>query len=661
MSGAAKVPADPLLLSPQQLLRGGDTEPMELVEVQAGPLRGLLGECELRRLEIGGLEVVSRLLFLVRTDRWENVPMAVVEREAEIGDRHFRVSCRGACEWKEIAAGWSVEIAGTPNGTVEYSVRLVPETGFPYNRLGICVLLPTSLVGARYRYRTPDGPGEGRLPWAIAPQIFEDGVYHPMMQSFSEIGFEAEQGTRLDLRFEGDLFEIEDQRNWSDASFKTYSHPIMLGFPHQAVAGEAIEQKVTIAARAVDPVTPARQEPVRIGLGEAPLDGASIPAVGFGLPSEGSAPEEDELGLLRALRPSHLRLAIDSTDPRRAQRLREGLEACARLGCSLELALTVHAGSLPGLPELLGAAAADSGAPLARLTVLSPATEVAAAPLVRLVKRMLAELAPAVPVLGGTDHFFTEINRRRPELAGIDGFAFSLNPQIHADDDLSIFETLAIQGEIARNARAIAGEAQVAVSPITLKMRSWVYGEDPRGDDELPFPVDPRQMSLLGAAWTLGSLKYLCESPVDSLTYYEAVGWRGLAERSEGCRLPNLFPSLPGMAFPCYHVFADLAEVAGGALRSVSSSEPLKVVGMAVRAEDRTRLLLANLTADPQRVAIANLPAERPPQLRRLNHETAEGAMLEPGGFRASGEPAEPATDGELGLELAPYEYLSLG
>ena len=35
---------------------------------------------------------------------------------------------------------------------------------------------------------------------------------------------------------------------------------------------------------------------------------------------------------------------------------------------------------------------------------------------------------------------------------------------------------------------------------------------------ELPPQVDVRQMSLFGAGWTLGSLKYLAESGVSSAT-----------------------------------------------------------------------------------------------------------------------------------------------
>ena len=48
-------------------------------------------------------------------------------------------------------------------------------------------------------------------------------------------------------------------------------------------------------------------------------------------------------------------------------------------------------------------------------------------------------------------------------------------------------------------------------------------------------------MSLFGAAWTLGSLKYLCESETHSLTYYETTGWRGVMEIEFGSNVPEKF------------------------------------------------------------------------------------------------------------------------
>ena len=46
----------------------------------------------------------------------------------------------------------------------------------------------------------------------------------------------------------------------------------------------------------------------------------------------------------------------------------------------------------------------------------------------------------------------------------------------------------------------------------------------------VPPQVDSRQMSLFGACWTAGSLKFLCESVTDSITYYETVGERGIIQ-----------------------------------------------------------------------------------------------------------------------------------
>ena len=46
--------------------------------------------------------------------------------------------------------------------------------------------------------------------------------------------------------FTGDLFETEDQRNWTDASFKTYCTPIGLAHPFRAEPGQRFEQSVTI-------------------------------------------------------------------------------------------------------------------------------------------------------------------------------------------------------------------------------------------------------------------------------------------------------------------------------------------------------------------------------------------------------------------------------
>ena len=50
----------------------------------------------------------------------------------------------------------------------------------------------------------------------------------------------------MELRFGGELFEMEDQRNWTDASYKTYCTPLHLPYPVELAAGERVIQSVTL-------------------------------------------------------------------------------------------------------------------------------------------------------------------------------------------------------------------------------------------------------------------------------------------------------------------------------------------------------------------------------------------------------------------------------
>jgi hypothetical protein len=124
--------------------------------------------------------------------------------------------------------------------------------------------------------------------------------------------------------------------------------------------------------------------------------------------------------------------------------------------------------------------------------------------------------------------------------------------------------------------------------------------------DELPPNVDARQLSLLGAAWTLASVKHLAQAGAASLTYYETSGWRGVLETEAGSPLPQLFPSRAGAVFPLYHVLADIAEFARGRVLPSRSSEPLQVESLALQRGGKRAVLLANFSAAAQRVRIEN-------------------------------------------------------
>ncbi len=85
-----------------------------------------------------------------------------------------------------------------------------------------------------------DGRSEDtRFPDLIEPwQPFKDmrAITHTVMPHVT-----------AECRMEGDTFEMEDQRNWSDASYKTYVRPLALPWPYRIPAGQAVRQRIVLS------------------------------------------------------------------------------------------------------------------------------------------------------------------------------------------------------------------------------------------------------------------------------------------------------------------------------------------------------------------------------------------------------------------------------
>jgi hypothetical protein len=273
---------------------------------------------------------------------------------------------------------------------------------------------------------------------------------------------------------------------------------------------------------------------------------------------------------------------------------------------------------------------------------------------------LAARFLPNLRVGGGTDAYFAELNRNRPttRLALV---AYSVNPQVHAFDNRTLVESLEAQGATVESARSFLGEMPIAVTPVTLKPRynpNATGAEPPVRPDELPPQVDVRQMSLFGAAWTLGSVKYLSEAGAHSVTYFETVGWRGVMERERGGLAPKEFRSIAGGVFPLYHALADVSDYAGGEVQRVVSSEPLRVDALLLRREENLRLLLMNFTDAYQVVRVDVPELGRFVRVKSLDASNAEAAMREPESYReASGRLVE--TEGDfVRLTVAPHGIL---
>ena len=636
------------------VVHGRDERLQQLTPLRAGPLTAALDGVDLRYVKHGELELVRRIYVAVRDRNWNTIPGTASHVEVDSRPDAFAVHFRVRHASPDTDFAWDGAIVGTPEGRITFTMDGRGARDMSYNRIGFCVLHPwRETAGRPFRCESPAGTVEGTLPLLVAPQRFEDGVYVPLVPSSNRLEIELERGGSAVFEFEGDLFETEDQRNWTDASFKTYCTPLSLGFPHQLKKGQPKTQAVTAYARRLDSVAAARPT-LALELGSP--TGTLVPPVGVVLAADAPLPSAAETRLLRVLGSAHVRFDLHLGDHAWAEALARALATARALDAQLELAVFLGPEADQELARLRTMLAA---AEVARLLVAPEGAQTVAPDettppqLVRFVRERLG--LAGVPVAGGTDMYFCELNRTRPTVLEMDGVFWSLNAQVHAFDDVSLMETPEAQGEQVRAAREFAGGKQLFVGPVTLKRRFNVNATVAEGEatGELPDSVDPRQASLIGAAWTLASAKHLAEQGTHAVTYFEAVGWRGVIQGDQAPPLPHSFPARAGQALPLFHILADISSLRGRQIVACAASRPLDLAGLAVRDDAGTTMLLANLTPSAQPVELAEL--DRDAHVRRLNEATAEQAMSEPEQFRAGFAPLSAG-----GLTLAPYETVRI-
>ena len=641
-------------LSRQVLLNGQETPPPERVELRAGPLTLRFEHGDLRFVRYGDREVIRRIYVAVRDPNWRTAELTVSNVEIEHGESSFRIAYAGLHRQREIDFDTRVVITGDENGTLTFDMHGVARSTFWRGRIGVLVLYPgAACAGRPFTARTPNGKLElGTFPKEIGP--------HQPVHDLVALTHEVVPGLMATVRFYGDVFEMEDQRNWTDATYKVYSTPLRLPAPVEVQAGTRIRQRVELdlVATGVHPPVGPWPPSLALSLGAEPV--GALPPLGVGMAGHGGPLSDREQARLRALNLAHLRVDLELAGPEHATRLRDAHTQANVLGVPLEIALHLTDAAeeeLAALARLVG----EVGPSVRRWLVFHVDEPSTTERWARLVREHLARVTPDAPIGGGANAYFTQLNRGRPPVWALDFVCYSINPQVHAFDDTSLMETLPAQAWTVESARAFALGLPIVVSPVTLKPRFNASAHQPEAEwetGERNSPVDARQTSLFGAAWTLGSVKFLAESGVASVTYYETTGRRGVMEIEGGSPPTERFRSLPGAVFPLYHVLADVGELAGADVLPLTSTDEQRAVGLALRSGARTRLLLANLTPETQRVRLDGLPGRI--RVRRLDETTALRAMREPEAFRAEAGSSSSPRRGALTVELLPASVARL-
>lgn len=555
----------------------------------AGPLRLDYDSGDIRCVRLGEEEILRRVYVVFQDRNWTARPWRILNEEIDDRGDSFavRVSARGSFDAEPFT--WTVDIQGDTDGTLHYALRGEASAPFLRNRLGICVLHPMAgFAGRSCEITHVDGSVEtSAFPGRISP--------HQPFLDIAAMAYPVGGSGQARIDFAGEVFETEDHRNWSDASYKTYCTPISLPFPVEVKSGDVVSQSVALTLADVDAASPA---PLTVGPVEIAVDTVPQPMPRIGVHVTEPAWTESETDFLRSLSLAHLHADIDAMAPDAAERIADVTARARTLGARAFVALQATGNPDPSLAAPLQLA----GNTLAGVWVVRPDEKVTAR---ATVDAWRSALGPDLPWGCGTNLYFTELNRERPDTIGLAWTTFSANPQVHAHDDRSVLQNAATLAVIADNAAHPAGSTQIHVGPVSLRPRFNPNATEPALDvsnTDLPADVDTRQWDSFAAAWTALAVRSLATpGTVSAVTLFEDLGWKGLRPR-DGDPEDAAFTAEPGAEFPVAAVVRALARATH--VRPTASSDPESVDAVVLESPEGRSALLINLTDAPRDVRL---------------------------------------------------------
>lgn len=540
----------------QVLLYGTDearpqwrTLAVEGTEVEVSD-RGFVG-----RVFVDGGELVRGVQFLLRDAAWNTPPLAIREYAATGDGGSASATWAGhiACDGGEVRFELSVWLEAW---LLRVGVQAVTTGSVLVNRVGFVVLHPAKLAGSGLRVIHADGAEETTIfPKLVAP--------HQPAFDIREMRYGTAVGSAVTIAFEGDVFEMEDQRNWTDDSYKTYSRPLALPRPFELRPGISLRQSVTFK---FDPPTDRRIRAARhTDETTIDLDGLSGALPAFGLFVRQC--ELHELGRhvrqIEGAAPSHLFCDIGSGRS-------EDLAAAARLAAGVpqaQLGLRVKLAGHDPLPAL------DAFAEGCRRAGLTPA---------RIALDVSDTTAPASVYAAAGSHFphatvgaafdaFVHFNRNRQSATGAAFILHGTSATVHDAEDRAVMGTCDALPDVFATVRALAPGIAYHAGPVQIGQGD--------GTRQAGTNADPRSGALFGAAW---NVRYAAAAAggVKAVSFAPALG--GLLARD-------------GSPLPAFHTLTVLFRASSMMAIRLVSSAPDTICGIAWREIGGTAAFVCNV------------------------------------------------------------------
>ncbi|WAC14056.1 hypothetical protein [Dyadobacter pollutisoli] len=548
------------------------------MQLQAGTVTADYADGFVRYIRVGDQEIVRMIYFAIRDQNWKTLPFTIKKEKIHAGTDNFTVNLTSYTDFQGVKFTWKVRITGLEDGTIHFVIKGKAQSQFLKNRIGLCVLHSTDSLAGRPCSIEHSG---GYFSHQFFPEYISP---HQTFLNVNAMQWLVNGSITARLDFEGEIFETEDQRNWSDASFKTYCTPLKIPFPVEVKKDDEFNQSVRLTMSLGGASYQAfRNTAAHISL---LTERQNFPSLGLQLPSDFEAPEPYQTKFLSKTGFSHLRANIFLSAGNWEEKLGCAFVIGNRLKLPLELVVFVN-DELENSWDPLIASLKNKAAQIQSVAVMEGKPRITSNRLIAKYLPLLRCELPEISIGAGTDANFAELNRNSFVFDDHDFVCYSLNPQAHLPDNLTMVENMPAQFDQVRSAQRLAPGKRVHVSPVTLKPR---FNAVATTGDQGSNAYDERQDTEFAAAWTLGSLKYLSEAGVTAITYFETTGPGGIMKKTT--------------IFPVGILLGFILKWQPHEVQLTQCDLPLKVSSLLVHKPGASCLLLANHSTDEQNVTL---------------------------------------------------------
>jgi D-apionolactonase len=621
--------------------------------LEAGPITAMFDNGALRYIRYRGTEVLRGIAYLLRDKNWGTYGPAIENLKIAQRKDGFTISYTATAKDKTQGLRYDARIEASASGKLVFSATGTPLTDFLTNRSGFVVLHPLiGVVGEPLEIVHTDGKKKKtKFPKFISPgqPVFEiRSMKHTVVP-----------GVTATVLMEGNKFEMEDHRNWMDASYKTYVCSLLDPWPYTLKKGVPFTQSITLTIEG----KPKGRSKAKTGSGiSVAVGGAkgSIPAIGVGVPMAEAQHALAKADLIAGMDPNHLVCQIDGRQKGQREAAAAFRELRERTGALsfLEIVLPAKA---PAKDELAAIAkqlrAADYAPDAVVITQMhdlksfQPNTPRPWGPTYEEMAAAARKEFPGIALGGGMLSFFTELNRKPVPKGLFDFVTHTVCPIVHAADDISVMETLeAIPSIIASTRNMIGKTAPYLIGPSSIPCRDNPYGAgvapNPGNNRVCLSDMDPRQRGLFAAAWNVGLLAAFAKGGLDAVSLGAVTGPQGAIYRKADYAQP-WFDGAKAEVYPTYHVLAGLGAAGGYKRLDTASSAPSSIASLAHQSRDGKELWLANLTPEAQKVKVAGLSGAA--ELHSLSDANFTALATKPDYLERPGERVKKLTSVELG------------